>query len=45
MGGFLEDGHPMVISLPDLANKNLVFDPATLNGYQETIPPYKELTI
>lgn len=30
MWGFLEDGHTMVIGLPDLAYKNLVFDPATL---------------
>lgn len=35
----------MVIGLPDLANKNPVFDLATLNGHQETVAPHKELTI
>lgn len=35
----------MFTGLPNVANKNLVFDPATLSGHQETMPPRKELTI
>ena len=45
MQGVLEDGNTMAIGLPDLANKNLVFGLATLNGQQETMPAHKDLTI
>lgn len=45
MWGFLEDGDTMFVGLPNLATKNLAFDPATLNGHQEAMPPHKKLTI
>lgn len=45
MQGLLEDGNTMVTGLPDLANKNLALDLATLNGQQETMPVHKDLTI
>lgn len=45
MWGFLEDGNTMVIGLPDLANRNLVCDLATLNGQQETMSAHKDLAI
>ena len=44
-GGFLEDGNTKAIGLPDLTNKNLVFDLAILSDQQETTPAHKDLTI